>query len=160
MTETALYRHYDASGALLYVGVTRNPARRLGDHLNGAFWGKMSASVAIEWHESRDAAVKAEWRAIHAENPLFNIRRETAEPSAKDGVTAKTRSVFGAWLRNAGLKQKKVAADFGFSTSFMSQLCTGKRLPTITDAYRIERYSNGAVTMASWVCEDEDGHSV
>lgn len=75
MTErTALYRVRDASGALLYVGVSERPEYRWFSHRRQHSWWDDVAEYALEWHESREAALlaEAEAEAIRAEHPRYN----------------------------------------------------------------------------------------
>jgi predicted GIY-YIG superfamily endonuclease len=61
---TALYRHFDALGTLLYVGISNNHLRRLAQHQEGAKWAEQIARVAIERFPTRQAALEAESQAI------------------------------------------------------------------------------------------------
>lgn len=70
---TALYRHYDAAGALLYVGISLCAIGRLSQHRRGAEWFDQIARVDIEWFPSRDEAETAERAAIGLESPRHNI---------------------------------------------------------------------------------------
>lgn len=72
-TRTALYRHFDADGRLLYVGISLNAVARLCQHRRDAHWFGDIARIDIEWHPSRTAADKAEREAIVAECPLHNV---------------------------------------------------------------------------------------
>lgn len=69
---TAIYRHFDADGRLLYVGLSKNPFKRQMFHLYRAHWFYEVASISIEWFDTKSAARDAEERAIRAEAPLFN----------------------------------------------------------------------------------------
>jgi predicted GIY-YIG superfamily endonuclease len=69
---TALYRIYDADGALLYVGVTGNPKRRFAEHASDKSWWALAARRDIEWYESRASAEMAERAAIRAHDPYHN----------------------------------------------------------------------------------------
>ncbi len=73
MTEkTAIYRHYDRDGVLLYVGLSLNPIKRLGQHRVHSLWFYSITRVEIEWAKNREAAADEERRAVRAERPLFN----------------------------------------------------------------------------------------
>lgn len=72
MTRTALYRHFDADGKLLYVGISLNAVARLSQHKLHADWFDQIANVTVEWLESRVAALDAEIRAIRTESPAWN----------------------------------------------------------------------------------------
>ena len=76
---SALYRFYDVSPRLLYVGVTDSPAARWGQHAATAPWWADVAIKTIEWYPTRQAALDAEDAAIAAENPVHNKRRPLAE---------------------------------------------------------------------------------
>jgi len=72
---TALYRLYNASGDLLYIGVSRHPEQRLAEHRTGPDRFRWIAEVArrgIEWHPSRSEALAAEKGAIQVEQPRYN----------------------------------------------------------------------------------------
>lgn len=69
----AIYRLFDEEGELLYVGVSNDPYRRLRDHRR-KFWGKVVASVTVEWFDTRIEAQRAEIWAICDEEPSFNQR--------------------------------------------------------------------------------------
>jgi hypothetical protein len=72
MTKTALYRHFDDVGRLLYVGISLNAVTRMSQHKHSARWFDNIASVTVEWLDSRDAALAAELRAIREESPIHN----------------------------------------------------------------------------------------
>ena len=70
---TALYRHFDADGRLLYVGISLNAIARLTQHRLTAHWFRSIARIEIEWHESRELAEAAEREAIKQERPAHNV---------------------------------------------------------------------------------------
>lgn len=81
MTEpTTLYRLYDATNCLLYVGVAGNPGRRFEQHRADKPWWGDVAHATLEHHPSRDDALAAETAAIRTENPRHNVAGRT-EPS-------------------------------------------------------------------------------
>lgn len=67
-----LYRLYDGGGALLYVGITSNWAKRMRDHASGKIWWSEVASRTFEEHPDRTAALAAERFAIGTEEPRYN----------------------------------------------------------------------------------------
>jgi len=69
---TALYRLYDADGHLLYVGVTDRPSVRFAQHEADKAWWPEVATKEITWRRTRQAALKAELRAIQREHPRYN----------------------------------------------------------------------------------------
>ena len=72
-SRTALYRHFDAAGTLLYVGISLSAVARLRSHQDESGWFGEIASVTIEWHDSRALAFAAERAAIKSERPRFNV---------------------------------------------------------------------------------------
>jgi predicted GIY-YIG superfamily endonuclease len=83
---TALYRHFNAKGELLYVGISLSALKRLGEHAANAKWYRSIANVTIEWHPTREAADAAETEAIRRECPKYNIAKvpAAAKPPRKE----------------------------------------------------------------------------
>jgi hypothetical protein len=77
---TALYRHFDKAGRLLYIGIAVDPAKREGEHRRESEWRGRIARVELEWYGDRHAARAAERAAIAAEQPPFNVLH-TRSPS-------------------------------------------------------------------------------
>lgn len=71
----ALYRMFSASGELLYIGQSINPAQRLCLHRSDADknWLTDVVRMEIEWLPTRAAAKSAEAAAIYAESPTHNV---------------------------------------------------------------------------------------
>jgi predicted GIY-YIG superfamily endonuclease len=88
----AVYRMWSGKGALLYVGVTGNLARRLDDHAEKR-WYPLVRSITLEWFPGREAAEAAEAQAIMTEHPRVNI----AGRSAKAPAAARLAGA-GTWL--------------------------------------------------------------
>jgi len=76
---TALYRHYDQQGKLLYVGISLNAVARLSQHSTASEWFARLGSVQVQWLDTRDEALAAERAAINAEGPIFNRQRRTPD---------------------------------------------------------------------------------
>lgn len=70
---TELYRHFDAEGNLLYVGISLSTAKRLGEHRNKAAWFRKVKTITIEHYPSRKAALDAERKAVQTEHPQHNV---------------------------------------------------------------------------------------
>jgi predicted GIY-YIG superfamily endonuclease len=69
---TALYRLYDDSDRLLYIGITRNPEWRWYMHARKSPWWPQVRRREIAWRDSRPEARAAEIEAIGAERPIHN----------------------------------------------------------------------------------------
>ncbi len=80
---TFLYRLYDGTGRLLYIGITDNVRTRMNGHSNTQPWWEAVTRVIVETHPDRVAAETAEWNAILAEKPVFNVQKTRAPRSPK-----------------------------------------------------------------------------
>lgn len=108
---TALYRHFDAEGRLLYVGISLRYTDRTRSHRINAGWFDQIATITIEWFLSRVQAETAEYQAIRNERPIHNKqhnrrpaysgtqinvinehREIILEPVSVDVLTAKART--------------------------------------------------------------------
>lgn len=93
MAITELYRHFSASGDLLYVGISLSALIRLRAHNRTSEWANQISRVEIEQFPDRTSALAAERVAIRTEKPLRNVMgaiRKTKTPS------------FGKRLHNGG----------------------------------------------------------
>lgn len=68
-----VYRFFNESSELLYVGITNRGRRRIHEHARTKQWWPHVHTAAFEHHPSRMAALDAEKRAIQAEHPTHNI---------------------------------------------------------------------------------------
>lgn len=71
--ETAVYRLYDASDRLLYVGIGRNPVARWGVHSARSWWSDV-VRFTVVWRPTRKEAADEERVALRAEDPLHNVQ--------------------------------------------------------------------------------------
>lgn len=139
----AIYRHYDADGSLLYVGITNCPKRRLAEHKCRAAWRDEIADVSVKWVPSREEAEAAERTAIATEGPIFN--------GGNAGEFVPTGDEFRDWLGRTGLTQTEIAKAYGVSRSTLSQMVLGQRKATLRFACFIEDMSDGAVPPRYWL---------
>ena len=79
MSQTQLYRHFDTSGALLYVGISLSSVSRLSQHRDSSAWFDKIAKVTVEAFPTRHDALIAEAAAIANENPKYNIARPSSD---------------------------------------------------------------------------------
>ncbi|MEL7299347.1 MAG: hypothetical protein AAFM92_03095 [Pseudomonadota bacterium] len=75
----ALYRHYDAEGALLYVGITCDLECRTSEHASRSEWASEVARTVTEYALSREHALALENVAITFEQPKYNVQ-QSAKP--------------------------------------------------------------------------------
>ncbi|MEV5957283.1 GIY-YIG nuclease family protein [Streptomyces sp. NPDC051987] len=76
---TALYRLFNESGGLLYVGITNDPEVRWAYHARQKAWWSDVRKRTIEWKATRAEAEAAEAEAIGRENPQWNAIRPDAD---------------------------------------------------------------------------------
>lgn len=77
---TTLYRLFDESDVLLYVGIAVDPGRRFVRHREDkAWWGEV-ANIALAVYPSRSEALAAEREAIKTEKPRHNVRHNGVPP--------------------------------------------------------------------------------
>lgn len=68
-----LYRFFDASGSLLYVGITRDPSGRFAKHAGTKEWWSEVRRIEMQNLPSKKAVLEAEQVAIDREHPRYNI---------------------------------------------------------------------------------------
>jgi hypothetical protein len=70
--KTSLYRHFNASGDLLYIGISACQISRLVYHKYTSQWYWDVTRIEIEYFDTRQAAEDAERAAIRKEKPRYN----------------------------------------------------------------------------------------
>ena len=90
---SAVYRHFDGEGRLLYVGISLSAIKRLGDHKDHSPWFASIRRVEIEHHKDRRAAMEAERKAIVTENPVCNINLKRPPPPERPTIEATRRDL-------------------------------------------------------------------
>ncbi|GHF76915.1 GntR family transcriptional regulator [Streptomyces filamentosus] len=77
MTErTTLYRYFDTSGNVLYLGITNDLQRRESQHRRDSArtWFPLIAARTQIWFETRSQAEAAELAALQSESPPWNVK--------------------------------------------------------------------------------------
>lgn len=89
----AVYRVFDATGVLLYIGCSQRIGARLAVHGNTQPWYHEIARIEVEWHPNEPHAKVAEAKAIENEKPKYNRLiadpqkiAEEPKPARGDGV--------------------------------------------------------------------------
>ncbi|MFM9649854.1 MULTISPECIES: GIY-YIG nuclease family protein [Streptomyces] len=83
---TAVYRFFDKTGRLLYVGIAYDPAERWKYHAAKTRWWKDAVDNTIEWYDTRAEAERAEEVALRYEKPIYN---KAGSVTPYQGSTAK-----------------------------------------------------------------------
>lgn len=139
MTRTAVYRHYDATGALLYVGVSSAPRKRMAQHRRLAAWASEVTWSEVEWFDNRADALAEERRSIAHESPRYN--------QANCGGCA---TPLGRYLSKNRLTHEEIASRFGVSRAHLTKLVSRKAYPSRRLMILIDRETRGEVPAASW----------
>lgn len=90
--KTALYRHYNKDGVLLYVGISLSAVARLSQHNHKSCWAHEIVNMTTEWLGSRPEALIAEKKAIKEEKPLHNIAHNNVRSFKKKIKPIKKKS--------------------------------------------------------------------
>lgn len=84
-TATQLYRHYDATGQLLYVGVSKSAFNRFVQHIGASEWCALVANMTVQTYSTREDALDAEALAIRTEKPRWNKHHAGDKSSSQRG---------------------------------------------------------------------------
>jgi DNA-binding XRE family transcriptional regulator len=62
---------------------------------------------------------------------------------------------FAKWVHSNDKKQRGVAEKLGISTSTLHDILRQGKMPSLTLAYEIEKYTKGAITVYDWIDETQ-----
>lgn len=96
---TAVYRCYDRTDQLVYVGITNSPAVRWAMHAADKKWWPEVALREVEWFDSRREAEKVEAHVIGAMQPRWNVA-----PGMPDREAVFPKKVRRGWTPPAPLQ--------------------------------------------------------
>ncbi|MFA7267551.1 MAG: hypothetical protein WC054_14675 [Candidatus Nanopelagicales bacterium] len=82
----SVYRMWDASGDLLYVGASTSYAARIQQHQGQRAWFLDVSNITIEHFATHELAFEAEAAAIAAECPKYNRTFTTSKPGKKSAL--------------------------------------------------------------------------
>lgn len=118
-----LYRHYNSKDELLYVGVAADAMSRLRRH---PFSGDVAYSK-IEVFRSKDAALRAETKAIKTEQPKFNSAH--LPPEQKRAKLSMSSGEYVKALEALGLNQSSAARWMDISVRSSNSYANGAMIP-------------------------------
>ena len=127
-----LYRHFDAGGRLLYIGLTSNPRNRILNHKSSqktqSFWFRNVTTIKVRFASRiKDKALDMESNAIIRERPLYNKNnRKMHCPYYAWLKKFDTRKKKMQALLKRGLTLQKIADKFGLSRQRVHQIVNGK----------------------------------
>jgi hypothetical protein len=79
---TSLYRFYDSTGTLLYIGITAQGQGRWYQHQSEKAWWPEVSRATVEHFPDRPSAASAEVDAITAEGPMHNVHHNNGRQAA------------------------------------------------------------------------------
>ncbi len=62
---------------------------------------------------------------------------------------------FALWMKDNDKKQRRVAEKLGISASTLHDILRKGQMPNLKLAYRIEKYTRGAITLYDWIDESQ-----
>lgn len=140
-----LYRHFDANGSLLYVGISSSITARIAAHKNSSHWFDDVVTIKIESYETREQVLEAELLAIQTEFPKFNIMNSLLEHR----VTRDWKSVllgFSGVARKLGINEnqfQRMIVNGEFNVPYLPGLKTRKwRIEDIDDFIKNGNYKS------------------
>lgn len=83
-----VYRCYDSTGRLLYVGCTNSVAQRLQTHEAGSWWWPEVATIRNLLFPNREKALEMEREAIWNERPRCNVKGRWYRADPREDWTA------------------------------------------------------------------------
>ena len=85
MGKYGVYRIFNITGQLLYVGASRNFKLRMHSHAGSKPWRHEidEPSTVVEWFDSTDEASFRECEIIRTESPKYNTRGKDGQPPSK-----------------------------------------------------------------------------
>jgi len=129
-----LYRHFNARGELLYVGISLDAIARSAAHARSARWWDEVAQIRIASYPSQEAAAEAEWVAICVESPRYNLRRRRQAVSTMRGTRRRAPTALTGPVEvdpcAAIFPIRRAAAILGCETSLLLGMCSRGELGT------------------------------
>lgn len=102
---TAAYHLFAADDALVYVGITCNIARRMGDHKGKVWWHEV-ARREVTWFDSRPDALLAERRTV-----IAALRGADSDASLRAAIILAGRVGWSKYMIASELKIPVADAD-------------------------------------------------
>lgn len=99
---TSLYRIFDATGRLIYIGQSQHVGFRMKTHEQHSWWFDLMADITTEVLPTRDAAHAAEMVAIQEEEPAFNSKYANRPEADWSHLTDEEVAHCRRWLSRTG----------------------------------------------------------
>lgn len=117
----AVYRPYDISGGLLYVGISKDFGRRWRQHASTKQWWSEARRMTVEWYEDEAEALRAEVEAIECERPRYNVAQTNSHyRSARTSAPVSRQPYMGS---------SEIGREFGVSRQRVNQITAKPGFP-------------------------------
>ncbi len=131
---TAVYRLYEASDALLYVGVSSNFGRRWKQHAAAQPWWPDVQRLTVDWYPDRPSALSAERVAIKAEVPAHNVMHAGRQPEpAAEPTDPHLIRVRDTRLAYFAAKQERDESSTAMAGAVVAALLAGREPTKVTE---------------------------
>src|SRR5258707_1324603 len=131
---TAVYRLYEASDALLYVGVSSNFGRRWKQHAAAQPWWPDVQRLTVDWYPDRPSALSAERVAIKAEVPAHNVMHAGRHPKpAAEPTDPHLILVRDTRLAYFAAKQERDESSTAMAGAVVAALLAGPQPTQVTE---------------------------
>lgn len=129
---TQLYRHYDADGQLLYVGISLSALLRTRQHRENSPWFANIAKITVETFPDRATAYDAETFAIENERPLYNVQKvlDGAKAESRAAEVRLAKMVIAAKITSLSPAYKvfEAAQELGLTSDHVTRLIKAKKI--------------------------------
>lgn len=130
-----LYRFFDMSDQLLYVGITNHISHRMSQHENDKHWWDEVSKATFQHYPDRVSLDSAERRAIALEKPLYNIQHAKPGRSLEDRIKELEKKLSEVQTKSSSVKSveqmpmmlttRSLAACLGIGESRIASLRKG-----------------------------------
>jgi len=148
MTRTAVYRHFDADGRLLYIGCSHDPLYRFMGHKSASSWAHEVANISVQWFDDREAALEAERKAIMTDRPAHNAI--PGERQYKPWPANQGHVLLCEWVRDYGFSVEDFAFRMGMPVRAAREYFNRVRHPRVPVRMNICIATDGCVPLRGW----------
>jgi hypothetical protein len=149
--QQVLYRFFDDSGVLLYVGISRHWTSRLNSHESRSEFFKLASHITLERYGTRAEVEQAETAAIVNEKPLYNRSQNPLHESWLDHFLRLKRSYYkGDAIDNS---HRALLDDIA---NYVEPLKQGRKLPPAKSLALgfVELYLSSNLVNECELCDD------
>ena len=146
--KTAVYRHFDSEGVLLYVGASACPACRMAGHTSASCWAQSIARIDVEWFNTREEALQFERKEIMRLKPKHNAEWKPRVPTK--WVANQGHVFIEKWMDYAGVSVAEFASRVGVHISEARRLSQDVAHVQIPKAIAICIATDGFVPTWAW----------